>query len=503
MSVSVRIAVGALLSASAVASGAEAATLYTTAKIPTSASELKIVALNDYTHAVGTLGDPNSSSSVVIYNWSANGGSVNDPGKVITPLQPDATVMVAKGINDLSEVIGYAAIADATGQPDLKHRRAFLYDDYTGKYTDINQPPIRTSGGADFDSEATGINNSGDVVGDFLNRTQHPGDPNAHGFLYSHGGVTDIGSLAGKGTYPSAIGDSGEVTGNSIAAYSPGGGLKDHTFIYEHGAMTDLNIDSVIPNIGDIGLDANGQDKILGNATTSTGVHVCFIYSSGVVTKMTAASDPKYQSPRDCEMHKMNNQGVAVGHMFFDSVAASMNGAFVYSDGKVERLDNLISPDDPAAVDKVHFTDAVAINDRGEIVAKAGDTYYLLTPVADTGSATPPPTPTPTPTPSPAPSPTPPPTVGPVAPVTPAPTPIVTPVQPAPAPASSPTPTPTQSPDPSASGTTTPSTSTPPPATSAADAPAPATPKSGGGAMDLLFLSMFGTAVALRRRFGR
>jgi probable HAF family extracellular repeat protein len=69
---------------------------------------------------------------------------------------------------------------------------------------------------------------------------------NSHGYLYSNGHVTDIGTLGGGQTQPAAINDNGVVVGESAVAPVPGA-ITPYTsgqptaFIYQNGTMYNLN----------------------------------------------------------------------------------------------------------------------------------------------------------------------------------------------------------------------------------------------------------------------
>lgn len=104
-------------------------------------------------------------------------------------------------------------------------------------------------------SAASGINNSGDIVGASTPTppppsTQHYGFE--HAFLYHQGVMTDLGILAGDtDSSASSINDKGQVVGTSIDAVDHG-----RAFLYQNGQIYDLNtlLDPTSPLVGTIKL---------------------------------------------------------------------------------------------------------------------------------------------------------------------------------------------------------------------------------------------------------
>jgi len=108
-------------------------------------------------------------------------------------------------------------------------------------------------------SHATGINNSGQVVGYFSTN----GAINFRAFLYSNGSIQDIGTLGGTDSEATGINDNGQVVGFSDTineAY--------HAFLYSNGSMQ---------NLGTLGGDTsqatalNNKGQVVGNSYTSGG----------------------------------------------------------------------------------------------------------------------------------------------------------------------------------------------------------------------------------------
>ena len=83
-----------------------------------------------------------------------------------------------------------------------------------------------------------------------------------------------------------------------------------------------------------------------------------------------------------CEALGLNDAGQVVGAAGFTVIDGhSPVAAFLYSNGQMQNLNNLI---DPAL--RLGLTDADAINDQGQIVANAGVRAYLLTPIPEPGT---------------------------------------------------------------------------------------------------------------------
>jgi len=104
-------------------------------------------------------------------------------------------------------------------------------------------------------------------------------------------------------------------------------------------------------------ISSNGQ--VVGTSETSTGAEDGFLWSNGTMTDPDSNFSPA----------AVNDSGVIVG------------GAFVYSGGTLQNLNNLIPPGSPYQIQS-----ATGINDNGQIVANAEDTAtgqqhaLLLTP---------------------------------------------------------------------------------------------------------------------------
>src|SRR5439155_3265852 len=125
-------------------------------------------------------------------------------------------------------------------------------------------------------SEATGINASGQVVGNstLANRL-------THAFLYSGGVMIDLGTLPrGSESHATAINDAGQITGwsNTLLPNSSYPN-PDHAFIYSGGVMTDPgNIFSSFGNFS-VGNAINSSGEVGGWSINNNFATHAFLYS--------------------------------------------------------------------------------------------------------------------------------------------------------------------------------------------------------------------------------
>ena len=265
----------------------------------------------------------------------------------------------ANALNDAGQVVGHSTVA--TGS----QTRAVLW--HNG--TIVNLTPDLAA--TEF-SSATGINESGQVVGNI-----------GYGmaFLWQNGVRTPLGHLGGGASAAGDISDSGVVVGSSYTRDVTPMGLMQHPFTWENGVMTDLGL---LPGDEDGGAAAiNGAGQIVGSSgrtdpDTYESFYRAFLYSDGV---MTALPVPSWEA----HAGDINASGVVVGAMRAGG-GFSKYHAWIYANGTVSNLNHLIPQDSG-----LHIAYAHAINDAGQIAATAFDAqgrYHavLLTP----GSAPPP-----------------------------------------------------------------------------------------------------------------
>jgi probable HAF family extracellular repeat protein len=195
-------------------------------------------------------------------------------------------------------------------------------------------------------SWANDLNNAGQVVG-YLSTGS-----NYHGFVYTGGVLTDIGTLGGSDSGANAINDLGQVVGNA----SDGSGVN-HAFLYSGGSMSALS--------GGASMQANGINNsgtIVGSMFVTTPddsyMHG-YSLSGGTLTDLGTLS---YGD--GSRAFAINGQGDIVG-----AAANVFNGApnrpedpFIFSGGVMTGLGNLGGP----------WSGATSINDHGQVVGFLG-----------------------------------------------------------------------------------------------------------------------------------
>lgn len=211
-------------------------------------------------------------------------GTVQDLG-TLSPSSWSA----ALAINDRGQAAGIALPPLSSNTPMAPH--AFLYSN--GSMTDIHPP------GA-FQSQASAINNAGQVAGTFS-----LGDGDIHSYLYGAGTITDIGA----GTSAMALNDAGQVAGtwrhDSV----------QHPFVYVDGQLTDLFTFAGIAGMSGLANDVNNQGHVVGMLSDPAAVYEvdyrAFVYADGVVTDLnTYATGSGWTLNTALEM---NDLGAVIG----------------------------------------------------------------------------------------------------------------------------------------------------------------------------------------------
>ena len=262
-----------------------------------------------------------------------------------------ADVSVATAISGSGQAAGYN-IFDSSPNPIF---RAFLYS--SGSMTDIQSDSLFPSG-----TQAHGINGSGEVVGEgWLTSSSF------HAFLYSGGRMVDLGG--GYQATASAINDAGQIVGNGTTAGA---------FLYSNGKMVSLGVPS-------------GANSSYANAVNSTGQIVGTIYFSGqpshagLYSSGTWSDLGAFPGASGTSATGINTAGQIVGTAVFPIKSyhpfrPGKHVGFIYRNGVLVDLNALIPSNSGFTI-----TDAIGINDSGQILCTATNTSgnahaVLLTP---------------------------------------------------------------------------------------------------------------------------
>jgi probable HAF family extracellular repeat protein len=214
-------------------------------------------------------------------------------------------------------------------------------------------------------SVATGINASGELVGQFeLNATTRP-------FVASQGRFIDLGTPGARYGSMSSINDAGTAVGWSETAPDANGSRGQYSFVYANGVKTILSAPgwygigvSRINNAGDIVGSGSG-------AGHGASAHA-FLYARGVMHDIDTLGN-EYSSGLD-----INERGQVVGDMI--PIQGGRTRGFLYENGKMRDLNGSIRGMEGRMLDY-----AQSINNRGQIVGYAcsdtvGCDFVLLEP---------------------------------------------------------------------------------------------------------------------------
>ena len=272
----------------------------------------------------------NSSGSDDAFLYS--GGKMTDLG---TLLPAGSSFSQGTAINDKGQVTGQFTASDG-------NMHGFLYSN--GTMTDLGGLPGHTASAGEILIEPSGINSSGQIVGE----ASYWGSP--YSFLYSNGTMTDLGKFPGTHSQISqanAINDKGQVTGYS---YTSSG--EYHAYLYDGGRMTDLGVPAGF-NGSSYGFAINNNGQVAGQATTTGKLDAC-LYSNGTMTDLGGLVVGGIS-----QANGINDNGLVVGY----AGVLGDNHAFLYRNGQMKDLNSLIVSGSGWTLEN-----ATAINDNGQIV---------------------------------------------------------------------------------------------------------------------------------------
>jgi probable HAF family extracellular repeat protein len=189
----------------------------------------------------------------------------------------------AYGINNTGQIVGSYSVVGVS--PITHQGYGFLYNRQDGTYTTLEDPHT-FHGGVAPGTSAQGINDLGQVVGDYAGL--YNGVGGTHGFFYSSGTYTTLDDpLAGPlGTFAYGINNAGQIVGY----YITGSGVDrvNHGFLYSNGTYTTLD-DPLAGPLGTFAYGINNAGQIVGSYNDASGVGSHgFLYSvsSGTYTTL-------------------------------------------------------------------------------------------------------------------------------------------------------------------------------------------------------------------------
>ena len=283
--------------------------------------------------------------------------SVTDLGFINTSyaLSINTSGQIAVNETAISILSPYSPLGKSINDSGQTVQGDYLYSG--GTATTLGSP-------APGDANASGINNSGQVVGTVTTTEATGGGGFNQAFLYTGGTMTDLGQGSAI-----AINNSGQIVGFTTVLR---GNIPYHAFLFSSG------IDLGAMFVGDpqswaTAINNNGQ--VVGQYDNSS--YHAFLYSGGTMTDLGALP-----GTASSEAHGINDSGQIVGYCFNNVNGAGVD-AFIYNNGTMTDLNSLI----PANSDW-DLINAEGINNNGQIVGygtnPSGQTdAFLLTPVPE------------------------------------------------------------------------------------------------------------------------
>lgn len=287
-------------------------------------------------------------------------------GKVASPLPGTEAFSesYASGINGRNQIVGSFRL------PDVDAKFPYLYQN--GRYRDLR---VENKIG---DDHASDINASGQVVG----------RANGKAFIFDGSqsryiDVPDAISSQGQG-----INDHGMVVGNAVFN-AASGDYETRAFVYDGRNVNYLQ--NPLPNSQPAdAVDINNADQIAANAYVPDNDFTrAFIYGAdGRSTQIASLYTPPHEVEATI-VSDLNNLGWAVGQSGgIHCTEGHCHEAFLWRDGQTFSLNDLLAP---WQARRWYLSEAVAINDRGQITGVGYSGYFsfetfVLTPVPEPGS---------------------------------------------------------------------------------------------------------------------
>jgi len=310
----------------------------------TNTDRVGCLAINDKGDVTGSTLFP---SAVNEHAFLYRDGVIQDLGSVIPGFSAGC------GINDKAQLTGYMRYLNPQVQKTMWH--AFL-----NSHGSVQDLGLLVGAPFHIFSVGYGINNRGQVTG----FAPMLGDSSQHAFIYSDGVMRDLGTLGASRSEGRAINDKGQVTGS----------VENQAFLHTDG---DLKLLGTLGGSISTGHAINNKGEVTGSAALSgDAASHTFLYRRGVMHDLGCLDGDTH-----CVGLGINERGSIVGTSGSNVFDLTTRRAFVYSDGTMRDLNDLLD----AGGAGWHLSMADGINQAGQIVGKAlfqGNLHaFVLTPV--------------------------------------------------------------------------------------------------------------------------
>jgi probable HAF family extracellular repeat protein len=300
--------------------------------------------LNNNDQVVGYANDADGNDRAFLFT-DANGNGVADTGEMVNlgVLAGDGA-SYAYGVNELGQVVGTSRTVPLGADGDERAVR------FNPGAAPANLGVGTGSNG--YGSGASDISDSAQVVGGVLSGNNYVP------YVRSAAGTVSTFTLPAPYNLwgeARAINDAGFVVGYSGSTLGDSGFLRSPT-----GTLTPVGHENPAQPYN-YAWDVNDAGQVVGEGFNSAGDYHGFIWQNGAATDLGTL--PGMGSS---EAYGVNNSGAAVGRVEPPDGVQASTRAFLYRDGAMVDLNDLIP-----ATSGYFVADARAINDRGAIAAEA------------------------------------------------------------------------------------------------------------------------------------
>lgn len=188
--------------------------------LPTGAAQSQLVGINN---------TKNTAVGFYVDSKTITHGFILQQGVITTTDETGTAFNQLLGINDSGQIAGYSSL-DPTGATE---QLAYLRQT-DGSYTLLDNAGHTADLPTNFNSQATGVDNAGDVVGFYLPTANNTSD----GFLIMHGTTKPITLEFPGSTFTQALGINN--LGQVVGFYMDAAGLS-HGFIWSHDNWTEVD----------------------------------------------------------------------------------------------------------------------------------------------------------------------------------------------------------------------------------------------------------------------